>query len=330
MKTKILIPEGAVDGLTPDIHRLAPMNEIIPVTREGEVQGEIGDTEVVLLRWWGLPRKGFQRVVTETPNLRWIHTISAGVDHVLFPFLVDSDIVLTNASGAYDVPVAEMVLTYMLLVIKQIPEYFNQQAAHCWNRLRPKELRGLTVGIVGLGSIGREVARLTRTFGMRVVATRRHPERSAEVADLILPAERLDELLGQADFVVLAVPSTPETYHLIDAQALAQMKPDAWLINVARGMVVDETALLKALQGGCIGGACLDVFEKEPLPDDSLLWDLPNVIMTPHNSGVSIHLEKRAAELFLENLRCYMAGEPLLNVVDKKANYSTPPQVGNK
>jgi phosphoglycerate dehydrogenase-like enzyme len=321
MKTKVLVPERVVDELTPRIYDVAPTCAVVPVTSEGEVQGQIGDAEVLLLRWWGLSREGFQRVVAETSSLRWIHTISAGVDHVLFPFLVESDILLTSAGGVYDVPIAEMVLAYMLLVVKRMPEFLGQQMAHHWHRLDLRELRGLTVGVVGLGSIGTEVARLVGAFGMRVVATKRHPERGAEAADLVLPPERLHDLLAQSDFVVITAPITHETHHLIDAQALAQMNLDAWLINIARGAVVDEAALVRALQEGSIGGACLDAFGEEPLPEDSPLWDLPNVMITPHNSWSSPHLQERSAKLFLENLRRYMVGEPLLNVVDKKAGY---------
>jgi phosphoglycerate dehydrogenase-like enzyme len=321
MKTKVLVPERVVDELTPRIYDVAPTCAVVAVTSEGEVQGQLGDAEVLLLRWWGLSCEGFQRVVAETSSLRWIHTISAGVDHVLFPFLVESDILLTSASGVYDVPIAEMVLAYMLLVVKRMPEFLGQQMAHHWHRLDLRELRGLTVGVVGLGSIGTEVARLVGAFGMRVVATKRHPERGAEAADLVLPPERLHDLLAQSDFVVITAPITHETHHLIDAQALAQMNPDAWLINIARGAVVDEAALVRALQEGSIGGVCLDAFGEEPLPEDSPLWDLPNVMITPHNSWSSPHLQERSARLFLENLRRCMAGEPLLNVVDKKAGY---------
>jgi phosphoglycerate dehydrogenase-like enzyme len=189
MKTKILIPEQVVDELTTRIRQVAPTCVVVPVTSEGEVRGQIDDAEVLLLRWWGLSREGFQRVVAETSNLRWIHTISAGVDHVLFPLLVESDILLTSASGVYDVPIAEMILAYMLLVVKRLPEFFDQQTAHRWHRLDLRELGGLTLGVVGLGSIGAEVARLARPFGMRIVATKRYPERGAETADLAFPPQ---------------------------------------------------------------------------------------------------------------------------------------------
>jgi phosphoglycerate dehydrogenase-like enzyme len=253
--------------------------------------------------------------------LRWIHTISIGVNHVLFPFLVTSDIVLTNARGVYDTSVAEMVMAYMLTVVKELPAFRNLQVEHRWQKVFLQELDGRTVGIVGFGGIGQRVAQLARPFGVRIVATRRRPECGSQLADQILPHDRLHELMAQSDFVVVALPLTDCTYHLIDARVLAHAKPGAWLINVARGAIVDEPALVRALQKGQLGGACLDVFEEEPLPENSPLWDLPNVIITPHTSGLSPQLYERSADLFLTNLSRYVAGEPLLNVVDKALGY---------
>lgn len=318
---QLVIPESILPELVQRVNQIAPRCSVVPISSNGVVQGDTGDDEVLMLRWWGLSKAGFQRAVKEIPNLRWIHTISAGVNHVLFPYLIDSDIVLTNAAGVYDVSVAEMVLAYMLTIVKRLPEFREQQLAHCWNETTVGELRGLTLGVVGLGSLGTQVARLAQAFGMRVVATKRRPKQGGELADLLLPPDQLHDLLVQSDFVVLSVPLLEETRHLIDAQALAQMKPDAWLINVARGAVVDEHALATALREGKIGGAGLDVFQEEPLPEDSPLWDLPNTLITPHNSGLSNRLYQRSADLFLENLRRYVTGEPLLNVVDKKAGY---------
>jgi len=318
---RVLIQEQLVAELGPRILAIAPTSEIVPIANDGQVQGEPGDGEAILLRWWGLSRAGFQRLVIETTGLSWIHTISTGVDHVLFPFLVESEITLTNARGVYDRSVAEMVLAYMLLVVKELPGFLRLQAEHRWQKASLREMEGLTVGFVGFGGIGRQVAAWARPLGMRIVATRRHPEGAAFPVDLMLPPERLPELLAQSDFVVVGLPSTPQTRGLIGAHALAQMKPGAWLINVARGGLVDEAALVSALRAGRLGGACLDVFEEEPLPQDSPLWSLPNVILTPHTSGLSPRLHERSAELFLENLGRYVAGRPLLNVVDKRAGY---------
>lgn len=316
---KLLLPDHLVDRLREPVCRIAPKCEIIPIGPEGEMDESLEGADVLFLRW-GLSPEATRKLIARIPHLRWIHTISAGVDHLLFPELRESEAILTNASGVFNIPIAETVLAYMLAVVKRLPEFLAQQREHRWQKLPLQELYGMTVGIVGLGDIGSEVARRCRAFGMRVLGMRRHPAPS-DVADEVFPPERLHELLSQSDFVVLALPLTDETRGLIGREALAAMKPTAWLINIARGALVDEGALIEALREGRIGGACLDVFAEEPLPEDSPLWDMPNVIITPHNSWSSPHIEEREIELFLENLRRYVAGEPLRNVVDKKAGY---------
>jgi phosphoglycerate dehydrogenase-like enzyme len=318
---KLLIQEHLLPQLGPRILSTTSGAAILPITNDGQVLGELDDEETILLRWWGLSRAGFQQIVQEAAGLRWIHTISTGVDHVLFPFLIESDIILTNARGVYDRSVAEMVVGYVLLVVKDLPRFQRLQAERRWEKAHLREMEGLTIGLVGFGGIGQQVAARARCFGMRIVAVRRHPERETPLADLVLPPDRLPELLAQSDFVAISLPFTAQTHHLINAHALAQMKPDAWLINVARGGLVDESALVQALREGHLGGACLDVFEEEPLPEDSPLWGLPNVILTPHTSGLSPRLHDRSAGLFLENLSLYVAGEPLRNIVDKRAGY---------
>jgi phosphoglycerate dehydrogenase-like enzyme len=316
---KLLLPDHLMDPLGDRVCRIAPDCVVVPVSSDGEITEEIDDTEVLFLRW-GLDQEVFQRLISETSNLQWVHTISAGVEHVLFPDLIESDIVLTNASGVFNVPIAEMVLSYMLAVAKRLPDFLIQQRDHRWNTLRLEELRGQTAGIVGMGSIGTEVARLCQTFGMTVLGLQRHAEPSQH-ADEVLPSEDLHDLMSRSDFVVIAAPLTEETRGMIGATEIAAMRPDAWLINIARGAIVDQPALIEALEEERIGGACLDVFAEEPLPEGSPLWNLPNVIITPHNSWSSPHLEDRAADLFLENLERYVAGRPLMNVVDKEAGY---------
>lgn len=315
---KLLVPDHLVDLLRDRICQVAPDCQIVPIARR-EVPGDLDDAEVLFLHW-GVERETFLRLISETPNLRWVHTISAGVDHVLFPELIEADIVLTNASGVFNVPIAETVIAYMLAVAKRLPEFFAQQQAHRWQVLGLQELRGRTVGVLGLGQIGSEIARLSRALGMSVLGLRQHP-RPSEHAHEVLPPERLRDLLARSDFVVITLPLTRQTERLIGSAELAAMKPGAWLINVARGGIVDEEALIEALKEQRIGGACLDVFAEEPLPADSPLWEMPNVIITPHNSWSSPLLHEREAELFLENLRRYVQGEPLLNVVDKRIGY---------
>jgi len=183
------------------------------------------------------------------------------------------------------------------------------------------ELCGKTLGIVGLGGIGSEVAKRAKAFGMRVIATRRRPDRRSEFADEVRGADELGWLLGESDFVAVCSALTHETRHLIGAEELKRMKATAYLINIGRGGLVDEGALVAALRGGEIAGAGLDVFEREPLPSESPLWEMPNVMITPHDAGSSPRSHERLMEVFLENLRRYVAGEPLLNVVDKRAGY---------
>ena len=316
---KVLLPDYLVDRLGEPVCQIAPECALVPFDAAGRVDAELQDAEVLFLRW-GLGGEDLKRLLAGLPNLRWVHTISVGVEHVLFPELADSEVILTNASGVFDIPIAETVLAYMLMVVKRMPEFLAQQQARRWQKHELRELRGMTAGIVGLGSIGSEIARLCRAMGMSVLGLRRSGGPSP-VADEVMPPERLGELLARSDFVVIAAPLTAETHGLIGAAELAAMKPDAWLINIARGPIVDGAALIEALQTRRIGGACLDVFDEEPLPASSPLWALDNVILMPHNSWSSPHTEERSMSLFLENLRRYVHHEPLLNVVDKRVGY---------
>jgi D-2-hydroxyacid dehydrogenase (NADP+) len=215
-------------------------------------------------------------------------------------------------------------------VSRRLPQLLELQRERTWQPLEGAELRDITVGIVGLGSIGRSVASLATAFGCRVIATRRRVDAGDEAADggvldpalvRVLGPDGLPEVLAEADFVVLALPLTPDTENLIDARALAQMKPGAWIVNVARGRLVDERALLRALAEGPIGGAVLDAFRDEPLPTSSPFYGLPNVIVTPHTSWSSGRVLDRSVELFCDNLRRFAAGSALVNVVDPAVGY---------
>lgn len=316
---KLLLPAHLMERLREPVCRISPDCQIVPIGPDGEVAEDLAEADVLFLRW-GLSPEATRRLIARIPHLRWVHTISAGVDRLLSPELRESGAVLTNARGVFNVPIAETVMAYMLAVVKRLPGFLAQQREHRWQKLPLRELRGLTVGVVGLGDIGSEVARLCRAFGMGVLGLRRRPAPS-DVADEVFPPERLHDLLARSDFVVLTLPLTPQTRGIIGQAELAAMRLDAWLINVARGALVDEAALIEALREGGIGGACLDVFAEEPLLEDSPLWDMPNVIITPHNSWSSPYIDEREMELFLENLRRYIAGEPLHNVVDQQAGY---------
>jgi len=316
---KLLLPDYLMDDLQDPICAVAPDCQVIAVGAGGEVDGDPEGVEVLFMRW-DLEQETLERFITRHESLRWVHSVSAGVDHLPFPQLMASDITLTNASGVFDVPVAELVMAFILAAVKRLPQFFAQQQAHEWNRLELGVLPDLTAGIVCMGAIGSEIARLCRAFGMRVIGLQRQPQPS-EYAEEVFGADRLHELLARSDFVVVACPLTEETRGLIGREELTAMKPQAWLINIARGPIVDQEALIDALREERIGGAALDVFAEEPLPEDSPLWELPNVILTPHNAGSTPRLEEEEARLFLENLRRYVAGQPLLNVVDKRIGY---------
>lgn len=265
-----------------------------------------------------------QHLVRRAPKLKWVQVMSAGVDRFLEDEeLRNSRVVLTNVSGIHAVPIGEFVISLMLMFAKGAPRCFEMKQRRQWGRFIPTVLRSKTVGIVGLGSIGREVARLAKAFGMRVVAMRRTSQKSgrARYVDLLLPPDRLVQLLSQSDFVVLALPLTPETRGLIGEKELRSMRPTAYFINIARGEIVDEEALVRALEEGWIAGAGLDVFATEPLPADSRLWELPSVIFSPHIAGGMEDYVQRATEVFCENLRRYLDGKRLLNVVNKKRGY---------
>lgn len=316
---KIILASFMLEALRDPVCHLVSDCEILSIEGDGEIDGDPQGAEVALVPY-NLDAETFHQLLSSVPTLRWVHSTTDGVDNLLFPEISEFDVVLTNASGIFDIPIAEMVLSYILTVGKRLPEFMTQQRAHYWNELRLRELRQLTVGIVGLGGIGSEVARLCQAFGMRVLGMRRHP-RPHQFADEVLGPDQLHDLLAESDYVVISCPLTEETRGLIGPAELDAMAPEAWLINIARGPVVDQEALIETLWERRIGGACLDVFAEEPLPDDSLLWDLPNVIVTPHNAWSSPLLMDREAELFLDNLRRYLADELLQNVVDKDAGY---------
>jgi D-2-hydroxyacid dehydrogenase (NADP+) len=254
--------------------------------------------------------------------LAWFHTFSAGVDNPFFQGLLERGVRLTTSSGAMAVPIAHSVMLHLLTFSQRLADFRASQLEREWKPLLMHELEGSLLGVIGLGPIGDEVARLGQAFRMEVVGFRRSPR--GDEACRALPLSQLDEWLPRIDYLVLAVPLSHETQHLIDAKALAKMKPDAVLVNIARGGIIDEPALIEALQSGRIRGAALDVFETEPLPPTSPLWTLPNVVVTPHCSGETEGNRGRACEIFLENLTRYSQGLPLRNEVLPAAEVPTP------
>jgi glyoxylate/hydroxypyruvate reductase len=297
----------------PSDHPFAPADERWePLLDEAEILFDFGPIELA-------PTLGSRE------RLRWIQGTSAGVGRLVERVgLLDSDVVVTTASGVHARPLAEFVLLAMLMFGKNTLHLTRQQREHKWRRHADEEVRGKVVCVVGLGKIGREIARLARALDARVVGVVRETGgRTAEQlgVDELAAAVALDDVLPQADVVVLATPHTDETHHLLDSRRLALLRPSAILVNVARGDVVDEPALVDALRADRLRGAALDVFEREPLPPESPLWDLPNVFVSPHSASTVAAENGRIVELFCRNLRAYLDGAPMLNVLDKALLY---------
>ncbi|MGH9499415.1 MAG: D-2-hydroxyacid dehydrogenase [Terriglobales bacterium] len=297
--------------------------EVIHFANYDGIEPHLRDAEIIIT--WSLRAEQFGLA----PNLRWIHSPAAAVHQLMFPELVRSNVVLTNAREVHGPVVAEHVIALIFALAKQIPQAVRLQQRHTWGQEilwngnpRPREVNGATLGLVGLGSIGREVAGRAAALGMRVIATRENPEKKRPAGvEQVYAANEINTLLEDSDYVVVGAPTTPATAGLINAERLTHMKPDAFLINVGRGPLVDTEALAVALRHKKIGGAALDVFDQEPLPADSPLWDLENLLLTPHTAGVTDKLWERHYTLISENLRRYLSGEPLLAVVDKTKGY---------
>jgi phosphoglycerate dehydrogenase-like enzyme len=261
------------------------------------------------------------------PRLRWIHSPAAGVGAMLFPEMVASPVVMTNSRGNSSVTIAEHVMAVTLALLRDLPLAWRRQARREWAQnefdagASIRTLKGARVLVVGLGSIGGETARLAAAFGAEVVGLRRRPAPGSNRGIVVRGPEALSAELPRADVVVIAAPQTAETHHLIGAGELAVMKRGAVLVNVSRGKLIDEGALIDALASGGLRGAALDVFEHEPLDPSSPLWERPDVLITPHVSGFHSGYWPEATRLFADNLRRFSAGEPLHNLVDKKAGY---------
>ncbi len=276
--------------------------------------------EVVL--GWDFRAGALEAAWGAADRLRWIHWAAAGVDATLFPALVDSPITLTNARGVFDRPVAEYVLGLVVAMAKDLPRTVELQLQRTWRHRLNEPLDGSCALVVGVGGIGRETARLLSAVGMNVTAVGRRARSADPDFGTVHGPAALDRLLPDADFVVLCAPLTPATRHMFDAERFRRMRPTARLINVGRGALVCEQALVGALQDGLIAGAALDVFENEPLAEQSPLWTLPGVIVSPHMAGDYAGFERALAAGFLENLERYRRGLPLVNVVDKALGYA--------
>jgi phosphoglycerate dehydrogenase-like enzyme len=304
------------------LQREFPQVNVVHLPDYKRMDEEVVDAEIVIA-WSVRPQQ-----ITAATKLRWIHSTAAAVHQLIFPELVNSDIILTNAREVHGPVVAEHVMALIFALAKKIPASARLQEKHVWGQQilwdelpRIREIAGATVGMVGLGSIGLPVVRSAKALGMRVIAVREHPEKGSAGADAVFGEAQIDDVFRQADYIVLAAPVTASTKAMVNKERLALMKPDACLINVGRGPLVDEPALATALREKKIGGAALDVFPKEPLAADSPLWDVPNLLITPHTAALTDKLWERQYALFSENLRRYLKGEALLAIVDKRKGY---------
>lgn len=261
-------------------------------------------------------------LLERAPQLGWYHVGGAGVEDTLTPDLIASDVIVTNNSGVSAPNMAEHLLGLMLAFARDFPALMRAQERHEWLReVRVFELGGQTLGVVGLGEIGQELAWRAAALEMRVVGLRRHPGAPPPGVDHVYGPDALDDLLAASDHVAVTLPLTARTRGLIGAPELAAMKPSAYIYNVGRGPIIDQEALIAALRDSWIAGAGLDVTDPEPLPADSPLWDLPNVILTDHTSGRTARRWERGLPIVLENIGRYRRGEPLRNVVDKREGY---------
>jgi phosphoglycerate dehydrogenase-like enzyme len=267
----------------------------------------------------------FPAVFSAASQLKWVHSMSAGVEKLLFPAFSNSAVPLTNARGVFKRSLAEFVVLGMLYFTKRVRRLVENQRANKWDNFSTEFINNKVMGIVGYGEIGRECGLLAKPLGVKIYATRRNPARSSDdkVLDKIFPAEKMHEMLHEIDYLVAAAPLTPETHHMISTSAFESMKPSAIVMNVGRGPVIDEAALITALQQKKIAGAALDVFEEEPLPANSPLWGMENMLISPHCTDRTVNPDwlDLSMQCFVENFWRFRKGEPLENVVDKKAGY---------
>ena len=308
-------PRWAGDHSGPVEWRRAP-------EKEEEFLAMLAEAEVL----YDFPRGHVGDLTRVAPKLRWVQGSMAGAGEVAKKAgLLETEVVVTTASGVYSGPLAEFVLMAMLQHTKNLDRLRREKAERTWRPAHTDTLEGKTLCIVGMGNIGRAVAERARPFGMRIVGVKRtvrEDDPAWQHADELHATERLNEALSEADHVAVTLPGTPETRHLVGSEAIGAMKQGAYFVNIGRGAAVDEGALVEALRYGHLSGAALDVFEVEPLPQESALWELPNVVVSPHSTDNLPGLtNKLQTDLFCENLRRYLEGEPLLNVLDKKLLY---------
>jgi D-2-hydroxyacid dehydrogenase (NADP+) len=314
MPGAILVSDWVADRFGEAIRAAAP-GRPLAVLRGEKVEGDPAEVEIAFFSGDLYPVRTRELAIAlrDAPGLRWLHSFAAGVDHPWFQSMLARGIRLTNSSGAGAVPIAHTVLLYLLALSRDLPRWQREQAEARWSPRDIEDLTGQRIAVLGLGPIGLEVARLAAAFGMHVTGFRRTPDGREPCATR--PLAELDAHLPELDWLVLALPLTPDTERILDARRLALLPPGARVVNVGRGPLVDEAALIAALAEKRLAGAALDVFAIEPLPAESPLWRMPNVIVTPHSSGTSPGNHVRACEIFVDNVGRFARGEPLRNEI---------------
>jgi len=320
MVLKILISFNLPEVNIKEIRSVSPKVHIRKESEDSALIDAISEAEILFAG------KTNGEMIRAAQKLRWIHSWGAGVDRFLsIPEIAEGSVVLTNSRGIHSIQVSEHVIALMLAFTRKLKELVLFQNEGVWHVPNETyildELKGKTIGIVGLGSIGSEIAKKAKCFGMTVLATKRTISTKPTFVEELLPSHNLKYLLKKSDFVVISVPLTSKTNGMIGAQEFAHMKKTAYIINIARGGIIQQNELISALKQKKIAGAGLDVFEIEPLQPDSELWRMKNVIITPHVAGDTVHYWKRTTKIFCDNLRRYINKTPLINIVDKKAGY---------
>jgi phosphoglycerate dehydrogenase-like enzyme len=319
-KVKVLFAVEGQESYVEKIQTLYPGLSMQTVRNMDEMNNNLAEVEVLITDFPGFD-------IEKAPQLKWVHWWSTGIECFKDTPLMHSNIVLTNSGGVSSKPIAEYVLSQMVSLSRDFSRMMRDQKKHLWNKdyfleHRRSELRDKTLGIIGYGGIGREIARLAKCFGMSVMATRQSATSREIIEEVeVLPKNDYKQLLATSDFVALSTALTQETEGLIGEEELRMMKPTAFLINVTRGKVINDTALIKAMRGNWIAGAALDCFAEEPLPSSSELWDLPNTLITPHISGDTDQHNDRNADILCENLQLYLNGEKCINIVDIARGY---------
>ena len=306
------------------IKQLAPDMDLLVTEDRAQIEASLDEIEIAARRF---PHD----LIHKAPKLRWLQQWGAGADWLLrHTDVAELDVIVTNASGVHPIQITEHILAFLLAFSRQLHYAIRAQGRREWRRPSRDdfftdhpffELASKTMVLIGVGAIGTRTAEIANAMGMRVLGVRRNPENRVPGIDAMYSPAQLLNVLPEADFVVITVPLTPETQGMIGEAELRAMKPTAYIVNIGRGGTIQEEKLVQALQEEWIAGAGLDVFETEPLPEDSPLWDMENVILTAHYAGLTPHYEERAMAIFVENLERYMNGQPLRNVVDKKLAY---------